>query len=109
MDVTEYPVAIAACLYVIKMLFEYIKELKKDKEADANDGMSDTFKKTFYDMRKEVQDMHDWLGKEDSDGRKLCYTPKSHDESLKRIDENIAANTVVLDKLHNTLVRIEST
>lgn len=108
----EYPIQVAALIFIIKVMWDYIKELKSKSSGKTQntgaDGVSDNLKHELYDMSKQIKDMHEWMGKEDRDGRKLIYTPTSHEECLKKISEGLDRNTAMIERLNVTLVKIEN-
>lgn len=115
-NIAQYPVAIAALMFIIKFLYENIKDLRRDKDnkVDRN-GMSENFKNEFYTMVRSVNDIHDWMSKEDKDGRKLIYVPTSHEENIEKFSDLLHVNNNVLkgvqqsmDGLIKVIERIEA-
>ncbi len=116
-DFTQIPLAVAALLYIIKLLIDYIKDSRKSKNEPS--GVLDAqFKRDFYNMKKQTEDLHDWHNKEDGDGRKIWYVKESLEESIKSLSEsinentktlgeNMKENTTVLQGLHSLINRIE--
>ena len=107
-ELAQYPIIVATLIYVIKTMVDYIKELKKDKNKDNTAGMSENFKNEFYEMTREVKDIHNWLRKEDNDGKKLIYMSSSFENVFKEFGELLKENTLVLKSLQTTIVNIEN-
>ena len=101
--------------HIVKMLLDYIRDMKRNKNGGDKDVLSENYKTSFYDMARQVNDMHVILNKEDADGRKLCYTPTSHEASLKSLENvistmnlNMLENIKVLKGLSDVIERIDS-
>ncbi len=103
-------VEVAALLFIIKILWEYIKELKSKKKDSSQKtvGSDDQFKRDFYDMKNEVRDLHEWHNKEDADGRKIWYMKQSFETNMIEMNENMKEMTLVLKGLTNVIQRIDS-
>lgn len=110
-NMSEIPVTIMAILITIKIFLDYlakIKDNKKGPEANNQPGaFTDGEKKVFYDMAKKVDDLYDWHNKEDTDGRKVWYTPSSHEKALHTLNETMVENTNVLRDLKGVIEHIE--
>jgi len=70
----------------------------------AIDKVLGTLKDRGIDLRKmsdEVKDLHIWHSKEDEDGVKIWYVRKTLESAIERLADNIAAQTKILEKMHN--------
>ena len=101
-------VEVAALLIIIKILWEYIKELKSKRRDPKSEQPEDLFKRNFYEMKTEIRDLHEWHNKEDADGTKIWYVKQSFEKNLVEMNENMRENTLVLKGLTNLIKSIES-
>lgn len=69
--------------------------------------MTEAEKRDLYTAFGQVKDLHDWHAKEDADGRKVWYTPRSFEKSLEKHTASIDENTKVLRSLKTVIEQIE--
>lgn len=106
-DLAQYPMALAACFFIMKMMWEYIKEIKNNKKSSDDSGMSENYKSTFYTQARKVDDVHNWLEKEDAEGKKLIYISSSYETSIKDNTKMLEGVGTKLLNLQHTIERIE--
>ena len=113
-NMSELPVTIMAIIIIVKIFLDYLA--KKKDGANNNGAMTDGEKKVFYDMAKQVADLHEWHNKTDDDGRKVWYTRSSHEAALKDLQAATVEQTNVIrefttaiDSLKGVIEHIENT
>jgi len=96
-NMSEIPVTIMALIIIVKIFLDYLTKMRQNK--DGNNPRSGVFseheKQTFYEMSKKINDLYEWHSKEDADGRKVWYTPSSHEVHLKGL-KTIIHHVIVL-------------
>jgi hypothetical protein len=56
-------------------------------------------------MERQIDDLHKWHDKEDEEGRKAWYVPRSLETALVKLSEAVEANTEVNRDLHREITK----
>ncbi len=83
-------------LIVIKLALDFIKGRKRDDNGNSKE--IEKVKMVVYELRDQLNDLHEWHNVRDNDGVPIWYVRRSLEEAINKLAENIAMQTQLFQK-----------